>query len=95
MKKGRSLLSLQHEDMKDAIVRLLKRRVANGGRGSIKRTVLQSALTKSENLDAVLGNARQAVETKINTAIKALRQEKTPRLDKDRKDGMVRLSLKK
>lgn len=95
MKKGRNLLSLRHEGLKEAIVRLLRNRLNAGGRGSIKRSILQRELTKSEGVDPVLGNARESVETNLNKAIAALRREQAPRLDKDRGDEMVRLVRKK
>lgn len=95
MKKGRNLLSLRHEDLKEAVVRLLRKRLKAGGRGSIKRSILQRELTRSEGLDAVLGNARTSVETNLNKAIAALRREQPPRLDKEREDDMVRLAKKK
>lgn len=95
MKKGRNLLSLLHEDLKEAIVRLLKNRLKAGGRGSIKRSILQRELTRSEGLDPILGNARLSVEANLNKAIAALRREQPPRLDKDREDDMVRLAKKK
>ena len=94
MSGGRTLLSLKHEDLKDAIVRLLKHRVREGGRGSIKRSILQRELTKFLSLEPVLGNARQSVEANLNKAIAALRREQAPRLDKDRGDEMVRLAKK-
>jgi hypothetical protein len=94
MTKGRTLLSLRHEDLKEAIVGLLKGRLRAGGRGSIKRSILQRELTRSEGLDAVLGNARTSVETNLNKAIAALRREQPPRLDRDREDEMVRLARK-
>lgn len=95
MKKGRNLLSLRHDDLKEAIVRMLRNRLKAGGRGSIKRSILQRELTKSEALDAVLGNPRASVESNLNKAIAALRREHPPRLDKDREDDMVRLAKKK
>lgn len=95
MKKGRNLLSLRHDDVKEAIVRLLKNRLRAGGRGSIKRSILQRELTRSESLDAVLGNARTSVDTNLNKAVAALRREQKPRLDKDRGDDLIRLAQKK
>lgn len=92
MTKERSLLSFRHEDLKAAIVRLLRNRQKNGGRGSIKRTILQRELTRAERLEAVLGNARGSIEKNLTAAIAALRREQQPRLDKDRNDGMVRLA---
>jgi hypothetical protein len=94
MAGSRTLLSLNHDELKDSIVRLLKHRVKEGGRGSIKRSVLQQRLTKFLSLDAVLGNARKKVDASLNRAIAALRLEKAPRLDKDRGDDMVRLAKK-
>lgn len=90
----RTLLSLKHEELKDGVARLLKHRVKEGGRGSIKRIILQRELTKFLSLDPVLGNARQSVEANLNKAIAAVRREQAPSLDKDRGDGMVRLAKK-
>jgi hypothetical protein len=95
MKNGRNLLSLRHEDLNEAIVRLLRNRLRAGSRGSIKRSILQRELARSEGLDAVLGNARSSVESNINKAISALRHEQTPRIEKDREDHIVRLAKKK
>lgn len=95
MKNGRNLLSLRHEDLKEAIVRLLRNRLRAGGRGSIKRSILQRELARSEGLDAVRGNARNSVESNINKAIAALRREQTPRIEKDREDHIVRLVKRK
>lgn len=92
MPSNRSLLSLRHDELKNGIIRLLKHRVREGGRGSIKRSILQRELTKFLTMDAVLGNARQSVEANLNKAIAAVRREQKPRLDKDRGDEMVRLS---
>lgn len=94
MRNSRNLLSLRHEDLKEAIVRLLRNRLKAGGRGSIKRSVLQRELARSEGLDSVLGNARNSVESNINKAIAALRREQTPRIEKDRRDQIVRLVKK-
>lgn len=94
MSGRRTLLSLKHDELKDGIVRLLKHRVREGGRGSIKRSILQRELTKFLSLEPVLGNARQSVEANLNKAIAAVRREQAPRLDKDRADEMVRLSKK-
>lgn len=87
-----TLLSLKHEDLKNAIIRLLKHRVKNGGRGSIKRSVLQKELGKFIKADHVLGNSRISVESNLNKAIAAARRETPPRLDKDRSDDMIRLA---
>lgn len=94
MTGSRTLLSFKHDELKDSIVRLLKHRVKEGGRGSIKRSILQRALTKFLSLEPVLGNARQSVEANLNKAVAAVRREQSPRLDKDRSDGMVRLAKK-
>lgn len=88
----KTLLSLKHDDLKSAIVRLLRDRKNSGGRGSIKRSVLQKELTRFLEITAVLGNARDSVEANLNKAISALRRETNPKLDRDRADDMVRLS---
>lgn len=93
-KFDKTLLSLKHDDLKSAIVRLLRQRKNAGGRGSIKRSILQKELTKFLEHAAVLGNARDSVETNLNKAIAALRREAEPRLDKDRGDEMIRLPRK-
>lgn len=93
-KYDKTLLSLKHDDLKSAIVRLLRYRKNGGGRGSIKRSILQKELTRFLEYNAVLGNARDSVETNLNRAIAALRRESEPRLDKDRGDEMVRLPRK-
>jgi hypothetical protein len=85
------LLNLNHDELKGAVVKLLRLRLKNGGRPSIKRSVLQKELTKVLQLEAVLGNPRKSVETNLSRAIAALRLEKPPRLAKDRGDEMVRL----
>ena len=95
MQKNKSLLSLRHDDLKEAIIRLLKGRIKAGGRGSIKRSILQRELTRSEGLEAVLGNARTSVEANLNKAIAALRREHSARLERDRGDDMIRLAKDK
>ena len=87
-----TLLNLTHEARKAGIVRLLKSRVRNGGRGSIKRSVLQKELTRELQLDAALGNPRKSVEAALSRAIAALRQEQPPRLQKDKGDDLIRLT---
>ena len=69
-----TLLNLTHDALKTAIVRMLRQRVKTGGRGSIKRSILQRELTKQAGLEAVLGNGRRSVETNLSRAIAALRQ---------------------
>lgn len=90
-KHDKTLLSLKHDDLKGAIVRLLRNRKNGGGRGSIRRSILQRELARFLEYSAVLGNARDSVETNLNKAIAALRREAKPRLDKDRGDDIVRL----
>ncbi len=90
----RILLSLKHDELKDNIVRLLKYRVRQGGRGSITRRILQRQLTKFLSIDLVLGNARQSVEANPNKAVAAVRRDQAPRSDEDRGDEVVRLSKK-
>jgi hypothetical protein len=87
-----TLLNLTHASLKAGIVRLLKSRVRNGGRGSIKRSVLQKELTRELKLDADLGNPRKSVEAGLSRAIAALRQERPPHLQKDKGDYMIRLT---
>ena len=88
----RTLSNLSHDQLKSAIVRLLRDRVKSGGRGSIKRSILQRELTRMFAYPAVLGNTRQNVETHLTRAIAALRLEKPPRLARDKGDEMVRLA---
>lgn len=88
----KTLLSLKHEDLKSAIISLLRDRKNSGGRGSIKRSVLQKELTRFLELAAVLGNARDSGEANLNKAISALRRETNPKLDRDRADDLVRLA---
>lgn len=87
----RTLLNFNHAELKTSIVRLLRKRLADGGRGSIKRSVLQRELTRSLECKAVLGNARITVEHNLTKAIAALRQEDPSRLARARGDDMVRL----
>lgn len=87
----KTLLNYSHSQLKAAITRLLRNRRANGGRGSIKRSRLQPELAKAEKCAAVLGNPRKAVEANLNKAIAALRSEKSPRIEKNRGDEMIRL----
>ncbi len=87
-----SLLSLKHVKLKTAIVRFLRTRLKKGGRGSIKRSVLQRELTRALGHEAVLGNARREVEAKLNRAIGALRREQPPRLQADKGDDLIRLA---
>jgi len=87
-----NLLNLTHEARKAGFIRLLKSRVGNGGRGSIKRSVLQKELTRELQLDAALGNPRKSVEAALGRAIAALRQERPPRLQKDKSDDLIRLT---
>jgi len=87
-----SLLTYSHVRYKAAIMRLLKTRVKNGGRGSIPIHRLQVELARQENLEPVLGNSRGMVDTAINTAIRALRLERPPRLEPDKGDGRIKLT---
>ena len=87
-----TLLNLTHEARKAGIIRLLKSRVRNGGRGSIKRSVLQKELTRELQLEAELGNPRKSVEATLGRAIAAQRQEQPPRLQKAKGDDMIRLA---
>ena len=91
-KSVRTLLNLKHDELKTVIIRLLRSRVNAGGRGSIKRSVLQRELTRLVGCGAVLGNARGSVEANLTRAISALRREDPPRLQRDKGDDMVRLS---
>jgi hypothetical protein len=85
-----SLLKKNHQFLKQSILRLLRRRKDAGGLGSIKRDLVQRELMRSLGTEPVLGNARDAVEIRISTAIRALRVE--GKLQPDRKDGRVRLA---
>lgn len=91
-----TLLSYNTKRLKSAIVRLLKDRENQGGRPSIKRTILQRELTKFLGIEADLGRyARDEVENKLSVAIGALRREAKPKLSPDKKDGMIRLAIKR
>jgi hypothetical protein len=87
-----TLLNLKHDALKNGIIRLLRGRRHAGGRGSIKRSVLQKELTRELRLQAELGNKRRSVETNLSRAIAALRLERPPRLQKDKGDDLIRLA---
>lgn len=87
-----TLLNLKHDALKTGIIRLLRGRRKAGGRGSIKRSVLQRELTRELGLQAELGNKRKSVETNLSRAIAALRLERPPRLQKDKGDDLIRLA---
>ena len=87
-----TLLNLTHDALKAGIIRLLKSRVRNGGRGSIKRSVLQKELTRELQLNAALGSPRKSIEANLSRAIAALRLERPPRLQKDKGDDIIRLT---